>query len=271
MARHRRPKTRAASNSNIKAKKSASAQQKQLLALNRKVNLNTRKLQGVRYKVQHTYHSGGIIAATAAQPFTAWALNAPSLLGQIFSAPDEAEGGKYNMDNQGRFYLNYNITSGKEISPMNLTVFVVRPKNAKVAVSAGINVPVPAGTPPLVLLNNTDYTQTLGIAMINKKRWHIDAHWAINTSPIVTTINQPGAPSPAPTQNWQGDLHPLRKHYRGRNVLKLNNRTGKWSDTQDHAVNPSQRQYLVVFNNNLNTQLSPNIIFQCLWTAYTSE
>ena len=268
----RRSRSRAATNTKIRYKRpTAKTQQSQILDINTKLNTVQRQIRGIRYKVQHTYHSGGIIQATAAQPFTAYALNNPSQMGQIFSAPGEAAGGKYNFDSAGRFYLNYNITSGKEPSPMNLTVFIIRPKTAKVAVSAGINVPIAPNAPPLTLLNNTDFTQTLGICMINTKRWHIDYHAAVNTSPIITSINQPGAPTPAPLQNWQGDLHPIRKHYKGRNVLKLNNRTGIWSDTQDHAVNASQRQFLVIFNNNLNTQLSPNIAFQCLWTAYTSE
>lgn len=271
MARHRKRGTSAASNNRIKAKKGASAQQAQILALNQKVNLNTRKLQGVRYKVQHTFRGGGIISATPTLPYTSYALNNVSQLGQIFSAPDESAGGKYNYDRAGRFFLQYNITSNTELSPMNLTIFIIRPKNSKVALSAGLNVPYVPGAPAITLLNNTDFVNSLGLAMMNKKRWHIDAHWAVNTSPIVTSINQPGSPAPAPTQNWQGDLHPIRKHYRGKNHLVLNNRTGVWSDTQNHAVNPSQRQYLVIFNNNLNTQASPNIAFQCLWTAFTSE
>lgn len=276
MGRSRKSRNKA-TKQNIRENKSATAQSEQILDLKKEVNLNTRKLQGVRYKVQHTLRGGGIIAATSAQPFRAWALNNPSQMGQIFSAPDEGEGGKYNFDNQGRFYLQMNITSGTEISPMSLSVFILRPKTMKVAVSAGINVPIAPNppppalpTPPIQLIVGTDFVNSLGLSMVNKKRWHIDGHWAVNTSPIVTGIQGGGGP-PAPLINWQGDLHPIRKYYKGKNMLKLNNRTGKWSDTLDHAVNPTQRQFLVIFNNNLNQQLSPNLNFQCLWTAFTSE
>jgi hypothetical protein len=189
---------------------------------------------------------------------------------QVFSAPEEAEGGKYNFDRKGRFYMQYNITSGSEQSPLPLSAFIIRPMNTKVSVSAGINVQPAQGASPLNLIQGVDYVNNLGIPMINKKRWHIDYHANLTTSPIVTSVKQAG-PSPAPTVNWQGDLHPIRRSYRGKNVLVLNNRTGKWSDTADWSVNPNQRQFLVIFNNNINQDQSANIAIQCLWTAFTSE
>lgn len=264
-------KRSAASNKKISSRRpTASNQKAQILALNAKVNANSRKLEGLRYKVQHSQRFGGIIGATVQQPYSHWSINRPSQMTQVFSAPNESAGGKYNYDRKGRFYMKYNITSGSEQSPLALSVFLIRPKNSKVAVSAGLNVAQNPGTSVLNLIQGVDYVNSLGLSMMNTKRWVLDAHWNITTSPIITAINQAG-PAPAPTVNWQGDLHPIRKSFRGKNVLVLNNRTGLWSDTLDYAVNPNQRQFLVIFNNNQNQDQSPNIAGQCLWTAYTSE
>ena len=94
--RRRYAKSSAASQDKIKYKKpTAKNQQNQILALNKKVNDNTRKLAGVRYKVVHKTRLALNIIGTAANPYRVLSLNAPSLMTQIFSAPSEAEGGRY--------------------------------------------------------------------------------------------------------------------------------------------------------------------------------
>lgn len=262
------PRRSAASNKKIQSRKpTASNQKAQILALNKKVNDNSKKLEGVRYKVQHAIRIGGnITAAAPATPYICWALNRPSEMNQVFSAPDEAQGGKYNMDNKGRFFMDLNIVSNNEPSPLPLTVFIVRPKNMKVAVSAGINVAPSQGQQPLSLQSGIDFVNSIGLAMMNKKRWHIDKHWSINLGPVRTPITM----EPSPTA-WQGDLRPIRRSFRCPNYLKLNNRVGVWKDTLDYAVNPNQRQFLIVFNNNQGTSTSPTLNAQILMTAFTSE
>ena len=260
---HSRRRGRAATNKKIASKKpTAKNQQAQILDLNQKVNLNTRKLEGVRYKVQHATRLSLNIVGTPTNPYSVLEVNAPSNLQQVFSAPTESAGGKYNWDNRGRSHMTYNITCNNEMTPMALTVFLIRPKTSKVAVSAGLNV---AGT-TFNLIANTDYINNLSTGTyMNKKRWHIDAHWLINLNPIRSLSS--GVPA-----QWEGDLHPVRRVYNGKNHLRLNNRTGLWSDTADHAVNPSMRQFLVVFNPNTSiTTTYPILNGMILHTAYTSE
>lgn len=261
------PRRSAATNKKIANRKpSASNQKAQILALNHKVNQNTKKLEGVRYKVQHYTRIADVVQATALNQYYAWPLNRPSQMNQVFSAPDEALGGKYNFDLKGRMFMDLAIKSNNEPTPLNLSCFIVRPKTSKVALSAELNVAYPS---PLFnamkLINGVDYVTNVGLAMMNKKRWHIDKHWNVTTAPIRApiTIDPPTA--------WQSDLRPIRRTFRGPNVLKLNNRTGNWKDTLDHAVNPNQRQFLVIFNNNQSTDTSPTVNASILFTAFTSE
>lgn len=261
--RGRRKSTSAATNAKIRyLPPKANTQKAQILALNKKVNENSRKLRGLRYKVQHATRLALNIVATPANPYAVLEINAPSNLQQIFSAPSESAGGAYNMDKKGRTHLTFDISVNNEMDPMPLTVFIIRPKTSKVAVSAGINVP---GT-TFTLLNNVDYVNNVAAGTyINKKRWHIDKHWNINLNPIRSLSS--GVPA-----QWEGQLLPVRRVYNGRNVLVLNNRTGLWSDTADHAVNPTQRQFLVVFTKNVSaTATYPILNGMVLHTAYTSE
>lgn len=251
----------AATNRSIERKKpTASNQKSQILALNKKVNANARKLAGVRYKVTHSTRLALAITGTTANPYRVLTLNAPSAMNQIFSAPNEAEGGKYNWDGKGRFNLTMNISTNTEPTPMPLSVFIVSPKNSKVALSLGINVATPA---LFTLVNNVDYVNNVGNTYMNPKRFNIHKHWLINLNPIRTL----GGTTP-----WQGDLHPIRKTFSMKNPLKLNNRTGVWSSTADEAVNPNQRLFMVVFNNNIASPTTyPNLNGLVLSTAYTSE
>lgn len=260
----RRSKTSAASNKAIISKKpTAATQQKQILALNQKVNDNSRKLSGVRYKVVHkTRLAMNITAASTAVPYRVLSLNAPSLMSQIFSAPNEAEGGKYNWDNKGRTHLQFNIVSNNEPTPLPIQIFLVSAKNSKVALECGLN----SQPPTFTLQSDRDFVNNIGAAtFLNLKRFNVHKHWSINLSPVQTMQTGPAAV-------WQGDLHPIHRKHSMRQLLKLNNRTGVWSNTPDNGVNPSQRLFMLVFNNNISQPESyPILNGMVIHTAFTSE
>ena len=78
------PRRSAATNKKIANRKpSASNQKAQILALNHKVNQNTKKLEGVRYKVQHYTRIADVVQATALNQYYAWPLNRPSQMNQV--------------------------------------------------------------------------------------------------------------------------------------------------------------------------------------------
>lgn len=254
-------KKSAATNDKIQYKKpTAKNQQKQILALNKKVNDNTRKLAGVRYKVVHKTRLALNIIGTPGAPYRILQLNAPSLMTQIFSAPNENEGGKYNWDSKGRTHVEFNIVSNNEPDPLPLQVFIFSAKNTKVAAEIGLQ------SSPLVvnLQSDRDYVTNIGAStFMNMKRFNIHRHWNINLAPVKTL----GGTTP-----WQGDLHPIHRQFSMRNPMRLNNRTGVWSGTPDNSVNPNQRLFMVVFNNNVSQpDTYPILSGLSVNTAYTSE
>lgn len=258
----RKRRGRAATNKKILRSKSNSAQQMQILDLNKKINTVNKKLEGIRYKVVHRIRLSMQIIGTTNIPYRVLSLNAPSLMTQIFSAPNESQGGKYNYDRKGRTHLTFNIVSNNEPSPLPLQVFILSAKNSKVALEIGLNV-----TPlVLTLTADIDYVNNISAATyINKKRYNIHKHWMINLSPI-QALSQ-GVPA-----QWQGDLHPIRRKFSMRNPLVLNNRTGIWDQTPDNGVNPNQRLFMVVFNNNTSQTTSfPILSGLVVHSAYTSE
>lgn len=261
---HRRnyKKSSAASNDKIKYKKpSAKNQQKQILALNKKVNDNSRKLSGVRYKVVHKTRLACNIVGTAANPYRILSLNAPSLMTQIFSAPSENDGAKYNFDSKGRTHVEFNIVSNTEISPLPLQVFIFSAKNTKVATEIGIT---QTGPTLLVLQADRDYVTNIGAStFMNMKRFNVHRHWNINLAPVRTL----GGTTP-----WQGDLHPIHRQFSMRNPMRINNRTGLWNTVPDNQINPAQRLFMVIFNNNVSQpDTYPILSGLSVNTAYTSE
>lgn len=254
----------AATNKSIERRKpTARTQKSQILALNKKVNDNSRKLAGVRYKVVHkTRLSMNITAASTAIPYKVLSLNAPSLMNQIFSAPNENDGGKYNWDHKGRTHLQFNIVSNNEPTPLPIQIFILSAKNAKVALEIGLNT-LPTN---MLLQADRDFVNNLGAAtFINLKRFTVHKHWKLNLSPIQTMQTGPAA-------IFQGDLHPIQRTFSMKNPLALNNRTGEWHNTPDNGVNPNQRLFMVVFNNNISTTATyPILTGLVVHTAWTSE
>lgn len=261
--RYHRRKSATSTRAIVSRKPTARTQKTQILSLKKKIDHNTKLLAGVRYKVTHTTRLAmNVDAPSAAQPYKVLPLNAPSNMTQIFSAPDEAEGGKYNWDSKGRTHLTLNIVSNNEPTPLPLQIFIVSCKNSKVAVSTTINT---AGA-TFNLIPGVDYVNNLANATyMNRKRFNIHKHWMVNLSPILALSS--GVPA-----QWQGDLHPIKRTFSMKNPLRLNNRVGNWQGTLDEAVNPSQRLFMIVFNNNIGTPSTyPIINGQVIHTAFTSE
>lgn len=262
MPRRTRKHTKASSQKSIALRKpTARTQKAQIASLARDVRMNTRILAGVTYKVVHSTRLASNITALPGIPYVYLPLNAPSNMNQIFSAPSEAAGGKYNWDSRGRLHIRYNIVSNTEQTPLPIQVFIVSCKNIKVADQTGINI---AGG-PLQLVANTDYVNNIGAAtFFNKKRFNVHKHWNVNLSPAVSLSS--GVPA-----QWQGDFHPISRSFSMKQPLKLNNRQNVWSSTLDHQVSPNQRLFLVVFNNNLATSTTPTLNGMVISSAFTSE
>lgn len=238
-------------------KPTAATQQKQIAALAAKTAQNSRKLAGQLYTVHHWHRINGVVTATADAPYAVAQLNGLSQLTQIFGDSSEALGGKYT----GRgITVDFNIKPGNDMSQIDMTAFIIRPRNQKVVVDAQIS----GAALPLALAANTDYVQTDGLCLMNLKRWHVDATYKMSTLPLQTN-------SPAPPGVWQGSQKVIRRKYTGKNVLKINNRVGTWNTGADWTVNPNQRQYLVIFNNNLSTAQSPRFSATVMVTGHTSE
>lgn len=260
----RRGKKRSASSKRaiISRKPSGRNQKFQILSLKKAIDNNTRLINGQRYKVVHKTRLALDIIGTPANPYRVLQLNAPSLMQQIFSAPSESAGGKYNFDRKGRTHLTFNIVSNNEPSPLPLQIFILSCKNSKVALETGIST-LPT---TMTLTADVDYISNLGAAtFINLKRFNCHKHWMVNLGPIQA------APSGVPLP-WQGDLHPIKRTFNMKNPLVLNNRTGIWSSTPDNGVNPNQRLFMVVFNNNVSTTSTfPILNGLVVHTAWTSE
>lgn len=262
----RRKKGRAATKAKIKYKPpTARTQQAQILDINNKVNLHTKMLRGLRYKITHSTRLSMNITGTALAPYSAIFCNNLSDMNLQFTDPSEATGGKYNYDRQGRFFLTYTITSNTEPTPMPLSVFLVSPINTKVALSVGMTV---SGV-NFNLAPGVDYVNSQGITHMNKKRFIIHKHWTLNLLPILALSS--GVPA-----QWQGDLKPLTRKHGMRNRIVINNRKGTWNDaaagSSNWSVTPSQRVVLIVFNNNISQPATfPILTGQVIHTAWTSE
>ena len=141
-------------------------------------------------------------------------------------------------------------------------MFILSAKNSKVALETGLSV-LPT---TFALQADRDYVTNIGAStFINMKRFNVHKHWNINLSPVQTMQTGPAAV-------WQGDLNPIHRQFSMRNPMRLNNRTGVWSDTPDNGVNPAQRLFMVVFNNNVSQpDTFPILSGLAVNTAYTSE
>ncbi len=267
MARHFRKRGRAATNKKIAYKKpSARNQQRQILDINKKVNKVERIIRGIVYKVVHSTRISLVLTATPTVPYQFLPLNRLSQMNQVFSAPGEAAGGKYNIDGRGRFNFNFTIALNHEIEPQYLTAFIVSPKNMKVALSLGLT------TMPMQfnMINDVDYVNNLGGegVFFNNKRFNVHKMWKLSCLPAVSYV-------PGTTVPNVSTYKAVRRSFSMKNPLHLNNRQGTWNDpatAPDNSVTANQQLYLVIFNNNAATPLSyARLNGQTLVSAYTSE
>lgn len=245
-------KTPHTSNAKIRYKRSSRAQSQQLLAINKKVNNLTKTVRGNTYKTMYVYNATGNLG----QPFAIWPLVMPINWTGIFNTPGEERGGAYRGIN---FKVDYRISSHTEPAPINCTVFFVSPKNQKVVNETG----GAAADACQALQLNTDYTLYDGMALINKKRWHIHYYKRITTLPI-------SSEAPSGT-TILGDLRSNRYSFSGKSNLNIRSRTGEWNTVDSFSLAPRMRMHAIVFNNNQVIDLeSPQFNLKILFQGQTS-
>ena len=263
MAYRKKKRGRVSKKSIAWKKPSARNQQKQLIALKSQINANSRAISGITYKVMHSTRLALAVTGTTPDPYRVLFLNAISGMNQIFSAPSESAGGKYNWDKRGMTHIRFSIQANTELHIAPISIFIVSCKNTKVANSCGITT-----SNNLQLTSGVDYITNIPSAsvFINKKRFNVHYQKDVDILPVSTL----GGTTP-----WQGQLKSYRYSFSMKNPLRLNNRVGIWSDPvsmPDYAVNPNQRLFMLVFNNNISTPSTfPTLNGMVLHTAYTSE
>ena len=246
-------KTPRTSNAKIRYKRpTASTQKHQILAINKKVNTLSKVVHGNTYKTMYVYNATGNLA----QPFAIWPLVIPNTWTGVFNCAGEERGGAFRGIN---FKVDYRISSHTEPSPINCTVFFVSPKNQKVVNECG----GAAADALTALVSGRDYTIYDGMALVNKKRWHIHHYSRITTLPISSDT-----PSGSTVI---GDLKANRRSFSRKSNLMIRSRTGEWNTVNSWDLKPNQRMHMLVFNNNVNIDLeSPQMNMKILFQGQTS-
>lgn len=283
MAYHRRRshKSSASSKKAIRYKKpTAKTQQQQILSLSRKVNLNARHIATQRYLAQHVvkYSSSPLTALTGFAPYRAFALNVPVTMngGQVFGyGTDVTPGGKYHGVSTR---VEFNIHPSKQVKTVDLTVFLVSPKNQKVAVDceiyeAGTSLD-PSTATPNPMTAGLDYSVNSGLCIMNDKRWTTHGPkngFRIQVQPLTTLI---AGTAPGTTTNQIQNQKKIRKVIYCKNPLKINNRNGAWHEVTNYQMTASQRMFLVCFTDVTNQasgpQAGPNIEIIAYHRGHTS-
>lgn len=242
----------AATNKKIMSRKpTAQTQKAQILALNKKVNANTKKLQTVRYTLQHSK----LFQGTVVSPYLAEAIMTPSTWGQVFGAASESGGGKYTGT---KLKFNLHITPRTEHTRVDCTVIFCSPKNQKVVYDCGGHT-----SSTCLPTQNTDYTLWAGMALMNKKRWNVHKVYRLTTLPLVTE---------AGGVEYINSQVENRRYFTMKNPLKINNRTGDWNTVNDQSVSANQRVHCFVFNDNLSSvEGSPSFHCSVLATGFSSD
>lgn len=255
----------------------ARTQQYQIARLSRAVQLNERRIRAQRYLVQHNmkWEAQEFNQPSGYAPYMAWGLSKPPFMNQIFGDPEEAKGGKYTGKTMR---IDFQISVGKSTKVTNFTAFVVRPKSQKVINEVGLSISdtriSPSSTDPNPLVSGVDYSYEGGIALMNPKRWHIDKMWKMQVRPDVGPFYSTGTPQTV--TNLTHNANMVRRSYTCKNRMKINNRTGVWSDVSAQQLATSQRAYLIIFNDAVATPAGtpgPGPKFEGMvhYTAHTSE
>lgn len=246
--------TRAASNKSISSRKpTAATQKKQILALNKKVNVVNSKIQEHTYHLQHKLQLSGSLV----QPYIAQALIVPQNWDQVFGSSTQSGGAKYTGH---RLKIDFHITPRTEHSRVDCTVIFASPKNSKVVSETG-------GATSVTCLPDLDidYTLFAGMALLNKSRWVIHKVFRMTTLPVVTE---------ALGFEHINSTRENRRYFSMPNPLRVNNRSPSetWKMIDDHEVSPLQRIHCYVFNNNASTlEGSPQFICNLLATGISTQ
>lgn len=252
--RVRRSRRVASSKKSITTRKpTANTQKKQILSLATKVNKISKKVSNISYEVMH-YKT---ISSSIVAPCQVLNINSPSFFSpnQCFSETTESRGAKYTGKG---LTVDFILKPNTEQENVDCTIIFASPKNQKVVVECGGATSSTMET----LIEDVDYVGLNGQYFMNKKRWHVHKTYKMATLPRIDplTVGQQINPT---VKN--------RRTYRSRNNIRINNRTGLWTEVDDWEINPNQRLQAFVFNNNATTlEGSPWIEVTCLFTGYCS-
>ena len=237
----------------------ARTQQRQLLALAKKVKSNTRKINETRYQVAYKHSVSGPFVGT---DFDVSALVAPSNWTLVWSSQEEAKGSKFAGTSM---FYDLLVKPGRCEKRVDVTIIFATPKNQKVVLETGGGSATECNT----LIANVDYTFINGIAMMNDKRFTIHKTHRMTVLPVVTQEVDPTTGASTIHNNSQREN---RRTGWFKNPLKVNNRLPlqTWKDINDWAVTPSQRMHMYVFH---DTQpgTQPEIEATFMMKGFTSE
>jgi len=251
----------AATNKKIVRKRPTASNQKyQILSLNKKINRISRKVSSRTYKVMH---KSSLTEQNMASPAYIFNLTNIPTWTSVFGETDNIqEGGKYKSS---KMTIDLAIRAGTETESVVYTVFVVTPKNQKVAEETD------NGTGTLSSLTaGVDYTMISGKALLNLKRWNVHKVIRGQTTPVVT---EAFGTVPGTTVNYVNEVKPLRRYFSiPKPNINVQNRTGTWDQVTPNEMNYNQRYNVMVFNNNLSTvEGSPKWSMTVLHTGVVSQ
>jgi len=250
----------AATNKKIVRKRPTASNQKyQILSLNKKINRISRKVSSRTYKVMH---KSSLTEQNMASPAYIFNLTNIPTWTSVFGETDNIlEGGKYKST---KMSIDLAIRAGTETESVVYTVFVVTPKNQKVAEETD------NGSGTLSSLSaGVDYTMISGKALLNLKRWTIHKVIRGATTPIVT---EAFSSVPGTTTNYVNEVKPLRRYFTLKSNVNVQNRTGTWNQVTPDEMNHNTRYNIMIFNNNLSTlEGSPKWSMSVLHTGIVSQ
>lgn len=256
-------KRNAATKSKILRKRpTASTQKYQILDLNKRVNDNSRKLRDLTFPVFNWF---GASRQNLTSLWNFVSLYDVSTFQPVFQeTPVGSLTPKIGKCRITKMSVEFEIQAGSEAEACNWTMFVVTPKNQKVAEECA------SGTGDLTnLIGGLDYVEVNGLIFMNKKRWNIRYYRKGTTQPLPTNTY---GDVPGTIQRYISDQRPVRGKFTLHNPLKLESRTGNWRDIGKNYINHNQRYTMLIFNNNTSAlEGSPWFTYSALVKGIQSQ